>query len=109
MGSRVSEVKKRTLNITQDKSFIILDYADQDIEIHRQATSAHLTTKDEIRYSQESIIEQLYIHKDNPLKSEHQHFYDCIVNFTQPLVPNEKDLETLAIALKSVEMINGSH
>lgn len=104
-ASRISQYKERSLSITQDKSYIYLNYANQDIEIHRQASSAQLVTQEEIKYSQESFLEKLYVHKDNPLKSEHQHFYESISKTAEPLVPNEKDLETLKIALASLDMI----
>jgi len=104
-GSRVSQKKERSLMIQQDKSYIYLNYSNQDIEIHRQASSAYLMTKEQIRYSQESFVENLFVHKDNPLKSEHQHFFDCIRNGVEPLVPNDKDIETLSIALSSLKEI----
>lgn len=104
-GSRLSQNKERTLNIIQDKSYINLNYANQDIEIYRQGSSAYLMTPEEIKYSQESFVEKLYVHKDNPLKSEHIHFYDCIIDGKQPYVLNEKDIETLALALNSVQAI----
>jgi len=104
-ASRVSQVKDRTLIAMQENSHVKLNYANQDIEIHRQASSANLTTPDEIRYSQESFVENLYVHKDNPLKSEQIHFYNCITQGTKPIVSNEKDMETLKIALGSIEQI----
>lgn len=104
-ASRVSQHKVRELTITQEKSFVSLNYANQDIEIYRQASAAYLMTKEEIKYSQESFVEKLYVHKDNPLKSEHMHFYECITGKAQPLVSNEKDLETLEIALGSLQQI----
>ncbi|MDH4263012.1 MAG: Gfo/Idh/MocA family oxidoreductase [Spirochaetia bacterium] len=105
MASRVSQAKERKLFITQEKSYIILNYANQDIEIHKNASSANITMPDEIRYSQESYVENLFVHKDNPLKSEHIHFHKCIMGEADPIVSNEKDLETLRIALASIEMI----
>lgn len=105
VGSRVSQNKQRILNISQDKSYINLNYTNQDIEIHRQASTAYLMTKEEIKYSQESFVEKLYVHKDNPLKSEHEYFYNCIVDGIDPFVPNEKDVETLSIALGSIDRI----
>lgn len=107
IASRISQMKERKLYITQEKSFIKLNYTTQDIEIHRQATSAHLTTPEEIKYSQESFVENLYIHKDNPLKSEQLHFLDCIRNRSHPQVSNEQDLVTLKIALDSIAQIKG--
>ena len=104
-ASRVSQFKERVLYATQENSYVKLDYAKQDIEIHRQASTANLITPDEIRYSQESFVENLFVHKDNPLKSEQIHFYECITNNETPLVSNDKDLETLKITLDSVDMI----
>lgn len=107
-ASRVSHSKQRTLHITQKDSFVFLDYTSQDIEIYRNATSATLTTKEEIRYTQESFLERLFVHKDNPLKSEHLHFYECIRLGKVPHVANQKDIETLKIALSSIEQIKKS-
>ncbi len=109
IASRLSQTKERKLYITQEKSFIKLNYTTQDIEIHRQATSAHLTTPEEIKYSQESFVENLYIHKDNPLKSEQIHFLECIHNKTEPQVSNEQDLTTLKIALESINLIQAKN
>lgn len=107
IASRMSQKKERSLSIIQDESFIFLNYTNQDIEIHRQGSSASLLTRERIRYSQESFVEKLFIHKDNPLKSEHIHFYRTIMEEENPFVPNEKDLETLSIALGSLEKIRG--
>ncbi|MDH4198941.1 MAG: Gfo/Idh/MocA family oxidoreductase [Spirochaetia bacterium] len=105
MASRVSQAKERNLYITQENSYIILNYTNQDIEIHRKASSANQTTPEEIRYSSESYVENLFVHKDNPLKSEHIHFHKCIFGESDPVVSREKDIQTLKIALASVEMI----
>lgn len=104
-ASRVSHTKKRTLEITQKDSFVFLDYTSQEIEIHRNASSATLTASEEIRYTQESFLERVYVHKENPLKSEHMHFYECIRKDKMPLVSNQKDIETLKIALDSIDQI----
>ncbi|MCS6984120.1 MAG: Gfo/Idh/MocA family oxidoreductase [Leptospiraceae bacterium] len=104
-ASRISQLKDRSLQILQDRSFINLNYINQDIEIHRQASAAYLMTPEEIKYSQESFVEKLYVHKDNPLKSEHLHFYECIKEGARPIVSSEQDLQTLRIALECEKMI----
>ena len=104
-ASRVSQKKERTLTVTQNQNLIFLNYENQDIEIYRQATSAYLITKEEVKYSQESFVEKLHVQKDNPLKSEHQHFYECIIKDKPPLVCNTKDIETLSIAMDSIREI----
>ncbi len=104
-ASRATQSKIRTLSISQEKAYIFLDYAEQDVHIHRQASSAYLMTREEIRYSQESFIEQLYVHKDNPLKLEHMHFYECIIDGSQPLVTGEMDINVLKITHTILEQI----
>ena len=104
-ASRLSQYKERTLTVTQKNNFVILNYGAQEIEIHRQGNSVTVTAPDEIKYSQESVVERVHVHKDNPLKSEHLHFYNCILGKEQPLVTGEVDLKTLRIALDSVKQI----
>lgn len=106
-ASRLSQYKERTLTVTQKNNFIILNYGAQEIEIHRQGNSVTVTAPDEIKYSQESVVERVHIHKDNPLKSEHVHFYNCIVGNEKPLVTGEVDIKTLRIALDSVKQVSG--
>jgi len=98
-SSRVSQIKLRTLAITQPDLYAFLDYSNQDIHIHRQASTAFLLTKDEIRYRQEFFVEHLYVHKENPLRLEHEHFINCIIGKEKPLVYLENDLKTLDITL----------
>jgi predicted dehydrogenase len=106
-ASRLSQYKERSLSVTQKNNFLILNYGAQEIEIHRQGNSVTVTAPDEIKYSQESVVERVFIHKDNPLKSEHVHFYNCIMGTEKPLVSGEADLKTLSIALDSVKQIVG--
>ncbi len=106
IASRASQKKIRNLTIMQKESYIFLDYATQDIEIHRQASTAYLLTPEEIRYSQESFVEHLFIHKDNSLKLEILHFINTVLGKEKPFVDNERDLQTLDITLKIVDMIN---
>ncbi|MFZ5628228.1 MAG: Gfo/Idh/MocA family oxidoreductase [Spirochaetota bacterium] len=106
-ASRLSQYKERALTVMQKNNFLILNYGTQEIEIHRQGNSVTVTAPDEIKYSQESIVERVFIHKDNPLKSEHLHFYNCIIGSEKPLVTGRADISTLRIALDSVKQITG--
>ena len=72
-ASRATEEKIRTLAITQPDAYIVLDYADQDIEIHRRAAQEYTVNRESIRYRQASFVEHLFVHKDNPLKLEIRH------------------------------------
>ncbi|MBI3395591.1 MAG: Gfo/Idh/MocA family oxidoreductase [Spirochaetia bacterium] len=97
-ASRATQSKVRTLTISQEKAYIVLDFATQDIDIHRQATSAFLMTREELKYRQESFVEKIFIHKDNPLRQEHLHYIQCIRGQTTPIVDGGSDIRTLEIA-----------
>lgn len=103
VASRASQNKERTLSITQKDSYVILDYTDQEIYVHRQASSDYRLTKDSLRYKQESLIERIFVHKDNPLKLEIQHFLDCVKNGTPRKVAVDNELYSLEIALGIME------
>jgi len=106
LASRASQSKVRTLSITQKDSYVILDYTDQEIYVHRQSTSEHVVRKDSLRYKQESLVERIFVHKENPLKLELQHFIDCVKNGAPRKVAVDKELYSLEIALGIVEKIN---
>ena len=103
IASRASQNKERTLSITQKDSYVILDYTDQEIYVHRQSSSDYVLTKDSLRYKQESLIERIFVHKDNPLKLEIQHFLDCVKNRTPRKVAVDNELYSLEIALGIME------
>lgn len=98
-ASRATEEKIRTLAITQADAYIFLDYAEQELDIHRRASSEYFTSPNVLRYKQESFIERLFIHKDNPLKLELSHFIDCITNGTKPIVGKDEDIRSLRTTL----------
>ena len=103
LASRASQNKERTLSITQRNSYVILDYTDQEIYVHRQSSSDYMMTRDSLRYKQESLIERIFVHKDNPLKLEIQHFLDCVNHGTPRKVTVDNELYSLEIALGIVE------
>ena len=105
VASRASQNKIRTLAVTQKDSYVILDYTDQEIFVHRQSSSEHIMTKDSLRYKQKSLIERIFVHKKNPLKLEIQHFLDCIQNGSPRKVAVDIELYSLEIALEIVEQL----
>jgi predicted dehydrogenase len=107
-ASRATEEKIRTLAITQPDAYILLDYTDQDIQIHRRAAQEYTLNRESIRYRQASFVEHLFVHRDNPLKLEIQH----LIRSTQRIragedVPQAEadDLRSLAMALQIERMI----
>jgi predicted dehydrogenase len=77
-GSRATEQKVRTLAITQPDAYIFLNYTDQDIQIHRRAASEYIVNRESVRYRQESFVEHLFVHKENPLKLEILHLLNAV-------------------------------
>jgi predicted dehydrogenase len=107
-ASRATQNKIRTMAVTQRDAYIFLDFTDQDIHIHRQASSEHLLTRDKLRYKQESLIERVFVYKDNPLKSEIRHLLDCIQNGAKRAVSVEDELRSLTVALEIIDILQSN-
>ena len=106
IASRSTEIKIRTMAITQRDAYIFLDYTDQDIRVHRQASSEHVVTRGALRYRQESLIERIFVHKENPLKLELRHLLDCVTQGATRVVSVEKELRSLQVALQILEILD---
>ena len=105
IASRATEIKIRTMAITQRDAYIVLDYTDQDIRVHRQASSEHLVTRGALRYKQESLIERIFVHKENPLKLEIKHLIDCATEGAVRVVSVDEELRSLQVALQVLEIL----
>jgi hypothetical protein len=105
IASRATEIKIRTMAITQRDAYIVLDYTDQDIRVHRQASSEHLVTRGALRYKQESLIERIFVHKENPLKLEIKHLIDCAMEGASRVVSVDEELRSLHVALQVLEIL----
>ena len=108
IASRASQNQVRTLSVTQKDSFVVLDYTDQEIYVHRKSSSEHKLSKDSLRYKQESLVERIFVHKENPLKLELQHFLDCATNGSPRKVAIDNELYSLKIALDILSQFKNS-
>ncbi len=108
-ASRATQDKVRTLAVTQRETYIFLDYAEQNIQVHRRAASEHTLTQEQLRYRQEAFIERIFVHKDNPLKLEIRHLLRTASNGADPsrLKDAEKDLRSLRLAVEILSQIYG--
>src|SRR5262245_6048265 len=107
-ASRATEEKIRTLSITQPDANIVLNYADQDIQIHRRSAQEYTLNRESIRYRQASFVERLFVHKDNPLKLEIRHLISAARTAQatgQADLFETEDLRSLAVALEIERMI----
>jgi predicted dehydrogenase len=108
ISSRASEIKKRTMAIHQEDSFIQLDFTSQDIFIHRHATASVKVGHNQMRYQQAGIVERLFVYKENALKLEIEHFAKSIVTGKDKIAP-KKDLEALKLSLEIETALGYSH
>lgn len=99
ISSRASQIKKRTMAVHQKDAFINLDFGPQDITIHRQAHSSVQLGNDQLKYRQESLIEQVFVYKDNPLKLEIMHFLSAVSSGTNLINPTQ-DIQALEIVFE---------
>lgn len=99
-ASRLTQEKVRTLAVSQPDSYVFLDFTTQDLHIHRQATSAITTTESSIKYKQESMIERVFVHKENPLQFELTHFIKNIQQGKSSADENSLDLHSLETAIE---------
>jgi predicted dehydrogenase len=107
-ASRATEQKVRTLAITQPDAYVFLDYTDQDIQIHRRAASEYVLNRESIRYRQESFVEHLFVHKENPLKLEILHLLRAVQEAQRTGLVDlseHDDARSLAVALAIERMI----
>lgn len=104
-ASRVSENKVRTLAISQEGAYILLNYENQEITITRQPQTEYVVMKEEVKYKQDSFVERVFVHKDNALKLEQVHFIECITSDREPIRKPDADLTAMRIAKEIMEKI----
>jgi predicted dehydrogenase len=107
-ASRATEQKIRTLAITQPDAYVVLDYTDQDIQIHRRAAHEYTLNRDSIRYRQGSFVEHVFVHKENPLKLEVLHLLRAVREARQTgrvELSESDDMRSFAVALEIERMI----
>jgi predicted dehydrogenase len=107
-ASRATEEKIRTLAVTQPDAYILLNYLDQDLQIHRRAAQEYSVNREAIRYRQASFVEHLFVHKDNPLKLEIRHLIAAARSVHaggRAELPEAEDLRSLAVALEIERLV----
>ena len=94
-ASRVTKEEVRKIKISQENSYIIMDYLHHDAHIVRKAGSKVLK-------------EKLKIIKKEPLKQELKSFISCIQNKTKPIVSGKEGKRALNVALAILDKIKSA-
>jgi len=97
-ASRVTQRKVRELTITAEECYVIVDYIDQDIQIHRNSVPEYVTDDGDVTYRHESVIENPAVDNGEPLKRELDAFLDAVREGREPKVTGEDGIHALSLA-----------
>ena len=95
-ASRISLTKSRKLRAFQKDSYISLDYGNTALKVYRKKTPVIKSLKD-VEYLSPKLS------SIDPLRTEHQHFLDCIRHNRKPWPSGERGVEALKLALQIAE------
>ena len=97
-ASRVTQQKIRELTITAKECYVVVDYIDQDIQIHRNSVPEYVADDGDVTYRHESVIENPAVDNGEPLKHELGSFLDAVRDGSEPRVTGEDGIQALELA-----------
>ncbi|PSP63325.1 gfo/Idh/MocA family oxidoreductase [Halobacteriales archaeon QH_8_64_26] len=103
-ASRLTQEKVRKLSITTAESWIVVDYLDQSIEMHRHSLPEYIEQQGELRYRHEGIVERPMVESAEPLKRELASFVECVRSGREPEVSVADGLCALDVAKRIDEL-----
>jgi len=103
--SRVTEEKVRKMEISQSDSYLTIDFATQDLMIHRRSSINYIVDPKKVGYRQESIVERVSIHRDNPLRLQFINFVKTIRAENGTNENRELDLSTIETTLSIMKQV----
>ena len=104
-ASRVTQQKVRQLAVTTHDARITVDYADQDVRIHRHSVPAYVENDGDVRYRHESVIEQPTVANGEPLVHELDAFLEAVVTGGEPVVSGGDGLRALELVCDIDEQV----
>ena len=106
-ASRVTESKVRRAEIHTRTAYIEVDFVNRTIEIMRK-TQFSLDVGHSMSYSQENIIEKVFVPASEPLRNEFAHFADCVRTGKTPQTNGELSKKALALCEQITRQANQS-
>ncbi len=103
----LTPTKKRKIYVTGEKGMLTVDYLNQDLTYHENASKDILPKEDEAPFliSEGKMIKYV-IEKKEPLRLELEHVVDVVLHNKIPLVSGEDGLFALEIAKKIIASAN---
>lgn len=99
-ASRATQKRERVLKVTQKDSYVVVDFMNKQLEIHKQARSEYVADKGGVRFVYSDVVERPQIPQSEPLKLELESFVECVGSRKRPVVDGLAGRRALEIALK---------
>jgi predicted dehydrogenase len=103
--SRVTPNKLRKIRIFQSDNYISLDYQKQSMEIY---TRQSIEGAQEGEPQAQIVRKRIRVKKEEPLKTELEHFLECVRDGITPKVTGEHGHDALQIAVEITQQIEKS-
>lgn len=98
-ASRIGQQKIRSLNVTRPDTYVAADLIRQSVTIHR-VEEVGFSTRGGSGYRQTGVVEIPFLqHQGEPLYLELQHFVECVLSGSRPVVAGEQGRDALRLAL----------
>lgn len=105
--SRVTQQKVRQLEITAETCFVVVDYLEQSIKIHRHSTPEFIEQQGDMRYQHQGLIERPMVDNGEPLKRELSTFVETVAGRHEPMVSAEQGLRAVEYARRLDSLASG--
>lgn len=100
IASRCTQRRERKLKITQKDRYVIVDYMNKKLEVHKQAKSEYVAKDKSVELIYSDVTEQPHVPSKEPLKLELESFVDAVNKREKPFVDGRDGKEALEIALR---------
>jgi len=104
VANRLTPTKIRTLKVTCEEGFALVDYITQELAIYGPVLDTHYQDYEELisKFGKPEVGKPR-VDRQEPLKLELQHFIECVKTESTPIVDACEGHENLEIATKALE------
>lgn len=106
-ASRATQRKVRQLAITARECFVLVDYLEQSVTVHRDSYPEYVRDDGRTRFRHESVVERPQVEAREPLRAELEAFVDAVRSGDSPPVPPAEAIEALETVLEIEQLAAG--
>ena len=96
-ASHITQKKVRELRISTEECYVMVDYLDGQIEIHRESVPELVSGEEEVRYRHESVVERPVVDNTEPLKNELSSFLSAVEGDHELFVDAKQGLDAVKL------------